>query len=273
MRRSACNILKIVVADADGTNDTLFLKDCAGTKSMQAGQGRSCTWCTLLVPVVMLVAGCATGRHQLEQALLADKNPAAHDLNLGAHYRVQCPDVLSIQVQGHPELSGPQQLGADGRIIVGHAGRVRAAGATTPEIAAAVAQLAEVPRSQVQVQVAKYNSQQLYLIGQVNGYQIAVPYRGPETVLDLLQRVGGLTPAAAPQDIQVVRSQVAAGKPPIVFQVDLQAIVLEKDQNSNIRLQPFDQIYIAENRQAAYATCLPPWIRPLYTTLCGMGRR
>ena len=44
-------------------------------------------------------------------------------------------------------------------------------------------------------------------------------------MLDLLQRVGGIAPGAAPQDVYVVRSHLGEGRPE-VFHVDLDAIVL-----------------------------------------------
>jgi protein involved in polysaccharide export with SLBB domain len=124
----------------------------------------------------------------------------------------------------------------------------------------------------VRVRVAEFNSQQLYLFGEVTGLQRAVPYRGAETVLDLLQRVGGITPGASLGDIEVVRTHVADGKAPEVFYVDLAAIVLKHDQHSNLRLEPFDQIYVGESRRSRLTCSLPPWLRPLYKTVCGMNR-
>ena len=99
-----------------------------------------------------------------------------------------------------------------------------------------------------------------------------MPYQGPETVLDLLQRVGGLSPSAAPTDVQVVRAHVADGKTPEVFHVDLAAIVVKHDQQSNVRLLPFDQVYVGQSRRSTYVPALPPWLRPLYHALCGMWR-
>jgi protein involved in polysaccharide export with SLBB domain len=120
------------------------------------------------------------------------------------------------------------------------------------------------------VSVAAYRSQQVYLIGAVSGEQRAAPYQGPETVLDLLQRVGGLSAGAAPGDVQIVRAHVADGGAPEVFTVDLEAIVRKKNQETNIRLEPFDQVYIGESRSCRLSSCVPPWLRPLYETLCGM---
>jgi protein involved in polysaccharide export with SLBB domain len=222
-----------------------------------------------LAPLALLLAGCAA---RLERALLADRNPAAHVHDVEAHYAVHCPDVLEVQIAGLPDWSGPRGIGADGGIALAEGVRVRVDGLTTPEVAAAVAGRARVTAEGVAVHVAGYNSQQLYLIGEVPGQERAVPYRGPETVLDLLQRTGGITPGAAPAEVRVVRAHVADGKPPEVFHVDLQAILFRHDQQTNVRLEPFDQVYVGQNRRSHLRCCVPPWLRPLYERLCGMRR-
>jgi protein involved in polysaccharide export with SLBB domain len=142
----------------------------------------------------------------------------------------------------------------------------RLEGLTPPEIARVVARTLGVRPEQVTVRVVRYESQQLFLHGEVHGQERAVPYIGPETVLDLLQRVGGLADGAASSDIQVVRPHVADGTSPEVFHVDLEAILLKKEQTSNVRLEPFDQVYVGESRRSCLGNCLPPCLRPL----CGM---
>jgi polysaccharide export outer membrane protein len=122
----------------------------------------------------------------------------------------------------------------------------------------------------VRVRVIEYNSQQIFLIGQVAGSQRVVPYEGSQTVVDLLHRIGGLTAGAAPEDVYVVRSRLAEGKRPEVFRVDLRAILLNNDPSTNITLQPLDQIFVGESRQCSFEKCIPPWLRPLYETFCGM---
>jgi protein involved in polysaccharide export with SLBB domain len=124
----------------------------------------------------------------------------------------------------------------------------------------------------VHVRIAEFRSQQLFLVGQVVGLQRAVPYQGPETVLELLQRAGGITPGASPEDVDVVRSRLAEGKQPEVFHVDLRAIVLRHDAQTNLRLQPFDQVFVGESEESCLGKCMPPWLRPLYEAVCGLRR-
>src|SRR5205823_3067122 len=178
---------------------------------MEAARGRRVRWASALAPLLGLLAGCGLGRPHVDQDLLARQAPAGSRESAEAGYVVRFPDVLDVRVEGRPGWSGRRRVGIDGRI--GPDG-VRADGHTLPEIARLLAEKAGVPAEAVRVAVAEYNSQQLFLHGEVKGESRAVPYRGPETVLDLLQRVGGITPGAAPQDVQVVRSHVVEGKPP-----------------------------------------------------------
>jgi protein involved in polysaccharide export with SLBB domain len=227
--------------------------------------------CRLAV-VLCLAAGCATGRPHVDQAVQAERGGPARNHGVAAQYQVRCPDVLEVGIDGRPDLAARVAVGPDGRVELGGLGRVRVEGESTAEVARGVAAAAGVPAGAVHVRVAEYNSQQVYLFGEVIGLHRPVPYEGPETVLDLLQRAGGLTPGAAPGDVHVIRSHVTDGRAPEVFHINLQAIVLQHDQRTNLRLQPFDQVYVGQTRQAALEKCFPPWLRPAYQSLFGLRR-
>jgi protein involved in polysaccharide export with SLBB domain len=240
---------------------------------MHSGRGRLSWWAGFLASGLSVLAGCAAHRTRIEQALRADRPPPSHLQEIAGDYRVHCPDVLNVDIAPAPHYSGLQRIHADGRINLGDAGRLRVDGETAPEIVRIVSQVVGVSPQQVHVAVAEYNSQYLYLFGQVAGMQRTVPYQGPETVVDLLHRVGGLTPGAALHDIRVVRPHVAEGKAPEVFHIDLAAILLRGDPETNIVLEPYDQIHIGQSRRSYFSDCLPPWLRPFYDRACGMKRR
>ncbi len=237
---------------------------------MGSGRGRSLCWAGLLAFLLGLPAGCVTSRTRVEQAVLAGRPPPAHLAEIANAYHAHCPDVLRVDIADAPHYSGAQRIGPDGRIHLGDACRPRVDGETAAEIVRTVAQSVGVSPEHVHVQVAEYNSQYLYLIGPVDGLQRAVPYRGPETVLDLLRRVDGVTPATAVRDVKIIRPHIADGKTPEVFHIDLAAIVLRNDPETNVILEPYDQVHIGQSRRSCIDACLPPWLRPLYERLCGM---
>ncbi len=215
------------------------------------------------------LAGCAGRRDQLRQALRGDHLPAAHTQNLAAHYAIRCPDVVEVHVEGAPACSGRRPVGPDGRVELAPGLSVRVAGLPTPQARSEAARRLGVPVEHVDIQVAEYNSQQLYLVGEVDAVHQVIAYRGPETVVDLLQRVG-LDSGAELGDIRVVRAHVADGKPPEVFPVDLRAILMKHDQQTNVLLEPFDHVHIGQRRPSRLADCVPPWLRPLYRDLWGV---
>lgn len=218
----------------------------------------------MFAPVLAALAGCLGNREQIEQALYAYRPPPAHLSQVASNYRSRCPDLLQLDVSGLPRYSGARRIGPNGRIDLGDAGQPQVDGATVPEIVRTVAESIGVPPDRVHIHVAEHNSQYLYLFGEVADSQRAVHYQGPETVLDLLQRVGGLPRGAAVGDVTIIRPHVAEGKTPEIFHIDLAAIVLRKDLETNILLQPFDQIHIGQSRRSSLRECLPPWLRSVF---------
>jgi protein involved in polysaccharide export with SLBB domain len=217
--------------------------------------------------LTLLGAGCASDHNKVEKQLLADKlNGKMEALD---NYRVAFPDELEIRALGRPEASGQFGVGLDGRIDLGAHQKIRAEGRTVADITKLVAGQIGLPADHVRVRVLEYQSQPLFLLGQVRGWQRTIAYQGQETVLDVLQRVGGIAPGAAPDDVYVVRAHVADGQRPEVFHVDLDAMVIKKDQRTNIRVLPYDQIYVGESRQAKVLKCVPPWLKPLFLAVWG----
>lgn len=235
-----------------------------------SGSGRRLALIAGLVVACAGLTGCASNRANVEKNLLADKQHAELHKAVAEMYRVGCPDVLEVRLDNRPELSGTFTVGPNGRIELKDYGTVRVEGRTLPEIARLVAHETGTEPEAVRVRVVEFRSQFVLLFGQVIGWQRTVPYQGQETVLDLLRRVGGITPGAEPEDVHVVRTHLAAGQRPEVFHVDLQAIVMKHDHRTNIRLQPFDQIYVGENRQARVEKFFPPWLRPAYQAVWNM---
>jgi protein involved in polysaccharide export with SLBB domain len=222
--------------------------------------GRSGLWLCLLV-------GCASGKGHTDATVQASRTPAAAPHAISEQYHACCPDVLDVSVGHSPPIHA--RISPDGRIDLAALGEVRVEGLTCGEIERRVAAAARQTPDAVHVQVADFKSQQVYIFGEVNGLQRAVPYRGPETVLQLLQRAGGLSQGAEPDDVYVVRSHVASGGQPELFPIHLEE-ASGKDRRAVLQLEPFDQIYIGETRRSSFRKCLPPWLRPLYESLWGM---
>ena len=217
-------------------------------------------------------AGCTSQRPWVDRALMAQSTPPGERTLMAAEYLVGCPDLLEIKIAGRPELSGTQEVAGDGRISATNGERIHVEGLSTSDVARRLAGASRLTPDQISVRVAEYRSQKIYLVGQVVGLQRTVPYQGPEKVLDLLQRVGGVTAGAAPDEVYVVRSRIAEGKQPEVYRVRLRDILTQQDQSTNVQLQPQDQIYVGETNRSALSHYLPPWLKPMFDSLWGMAR-
>jgi protein involved in polysaccharide export with SLBB domain len=198
------------------------------------------------------------------------RRPAGEDAV--SRYCVHCPDVVELTVDGHPELSGKRTIGPDGRIDLSSKDRLRIEGCTLPDSVQLVAHEVSLESKQVKVQVAEFNSQQIYVFGPGAGVQRAVPYEGSETVLELLENAGVVKSSPAPDDIYVVRPHISDGGQPQVFRIHLRDISVKQDQETNLRLQPFDQVYIGETRSSSLSRFVAPCLRPIYDALCSMLR-
>jgi polysaccharide biosynthesis/export protein len=221
---------------------------------------------------LIFLSGCAVANSHVDRALLSDPGQEVRNQGVAENYHVGCPDLLQVTVAGRPGLGTPRPIAPDGRLDLGPLGRVRVEGLSMGDVARQIAAEAHLPPTAVRVHVIEYRSQKVYLFGEVTGLQRAVPYQGPETVLDLLRRTGGITPGAAAGEVHVVRSHVAEGRAPEVFHVDLKAVVMKHDERTNLRLQPFDQVYVGENLPSSWEKCVPPCFRPFYEAAWGLGR-
>lgn len=224
-------------------------------------------WGTLL----LLVAGCTASpeRARLETALRA---PAQADPLARDRYVIHCPDRLAFQVTAAEPWIVERVVGVDGRVHLPQIGILRVQGQTVPELRQALAQGLHLAPDAVQVQVVEYRSQEVFVHGEVAGEDRAVAYQGPETVLDVLRRAGGIKPGAALADVRVVRGHVVEGRTPEVFEIDLRAILLDNEPDSNVRVEPFDQIYIGTTRRAEWVANLPRNLRPTWARLLGIHR-
>lgn len=220
-----------------------------------------------------LAPGCTGIGPHIDQALRENQSSQRPQHEAGSDYQVGCPDVLAVTVADNADWQRRAiPIGVDGRIELGQAARLRVEGRTAAETATLIAARLGIPASQVRVDMAEYRSEKVYLFGEVAGQERAVSFRGQETVIELLQRAGGITPAAAPNEVYVIRPHVAQGQPPEVFPVKLRDILVDHDNRTNVVLEPSDQVHIGEMRRSTFGRCIPPILRPLYDGLCGMSR-
>ncbi|GGI82250.1 polysaccharide biosynthesis/export family protein [Legionella impletisoli] len=191
--------------------------------------------------------------------LIADQKVSVY------HYHVAPADVLSINVWQHPEfdfLERPSAnlattagiqgaagqpgylVNADGLIYFPLVGYVKVAGKTVDEIRGVItARLKKyVPNPQVNVRVADYRGQKVYVLGEVNKPGFLPLNDQPLTIADALTLSGWINPdAAAPGYTYVIRGNY---KEPLIFWLDAKTpdkmLLAER-----FSLRPGDILYVS----------------------------
>jgi polysaccharide export outer membrane protein len=220
-----------------------------------------------LVLLALLLSGCLQPKRKDDWLL----SPPPPSLNPAQFYLLACPDAVDVIFVEHPDLGRRVRVNSEGNIDLGVLGKIRVEGETPAEARANVNfQRAGVSAQEVHVHVAEYNSRKVFLFGQVKGQARAVPYLGPETIVEFLRRTCALTKDSAWNEIHLVRAHLVEGMPPEVIPIDLEAILEHCDERTNIRLQPLDEIYVGEKVSSYVRRHVPTFLMPVYETMLGL---
>ncbi|MDT7526304.1 MULTISPECIES: polysaccharide export protein [Idiomarinaceae] len=171
-------------------------------------------------------------------------------------YRIGKGDVLSITVWNHPELTIPagsnrsaEEAGNwvhnDGTIFYPYIGRVEVAGKTIPEIRKIIsARLAKyIENPQVDVTIAAFRSQRVYVTGEVSNPGTLPITNVPLTLLEAINRVGGLSASADWAGVTVTRD----GRD-MVF--SLRDLYRYGDTSQNLVLRTDDVLHVERNENS-----------------------
>jgi len=194
---------------------------------------------SLLVVLVMLVAGCASKYPQVT----SDQLQSAQDFD----YIIGPGDELNIFVWGNEELTVSVPVRPDGKITTRLVEDIQASGKTPTQLARDVEQAYSeyVKNAVVTVIVDEFvgvPDQQVRVIGEA-AVPLTVPFRKHMTLLDLMIQVGGLTEFADGNKSVLIRN--IDGKQQ-VYNVRLEDLVQDGDISANVALMPGDIMIIPE---------------------------
>ncbi len=169
-------------------------------------------------------------------------------------YRVGPRDILNITVWGHPELTIPagefrsaeaagNVVGEDGTFFYPFAGVIRAAGRTVEEIREELTQKLSkyIERVQLDVRVAGYRSQRVYVVGEVAKPGIHLVKDIPLTVLEAINNAGGVNPGADLRNITLTRADKT-------YSINLLSLYEGGDIKQNVLLKQGDILNVPDNQ-------------------------
>lgn len=182
-----------------------------------------------------------------------NSNPSTSFGNKSYAYKVGAGDILRITVYNHPELTNPQgqyrsakEAGVlvknDGTIIFPYIGELKVSGMSVEKIRSTLSErlVKYIEDPQVDVSVAEFASQKVYVSGSVNipGKQPVTDV--PLTVMDAIGAAGGITSDADWEHAVITH----AGKNEIV---SLRSLLQMGDLSQNKTLYPGDSLYVPRN--------------------------
>ncbi len=212
-----------------------------------------------LVDIQPITPGLVAGYQRNGQRVAQSMPELLREDIASFEYRVAAGDVLSVIVYEHPELTIPagaerrpedagSEVRRDGTIFYPYVGRVHVAGKTLDEIRDVLTEgLADyITEPQVDVAVAAYRSQKVYVSGAVQNPGALPVTAVPLTVADAVSQAGGALADANWHEVMLTRD----GEETVL---SLYALFRQGDLSQNRLLRDGDALHVptAEDRAVA----------------------
>lgn len=170
-------------------------------------------------------------------------------------YRLGPGDIVNVIVWDHPELTIPAGefrsaeasgtvVSEDGTIFFPYAGVVKVAGHTLRETRNILTEKLSktIENVQLEVRVAAFRSQRVYVVGEVARPGIVDITDIPMTMTEAINRAGGLSAEADSRHIALERDGTT-------LRVDLQSLYEDGDLSQNLKLRHGDIVNVPDRKQ------------------------
>jgi protein involved in polysaccharide export with SLBB domain len=220
--------------------------------------GRAVPITKLARGLLLLLVCCSACGPIVKEPTLLD-SPEYDASLLRTKYEILPGDELEIRFFYTRELDVTLPVRPDGYILLPYVGDIRAEG-KTPEILAGELKeryAKELKQPEIAVIVHSFSANQIHVGGRVDAPGV-FPLSGPMRVLDSLFAAGGYDPEALLSEVLVIRR---TRDKLLVIPVNLEEALDGTDAQQNIRLQPYDAVYVPSSSIADVNTWVDLYIR------------
>jgi polysaccharide export outer membrane protein len=189
-----------------------------------------------------LAASAIRGASQNSDAATSARSSSTNPATTDPDYKIGPQDMLRVDVWKEPDISRIVPVRPDGKITLPLVNDVQAAGLTTTQLAAKIAEGLKkyITSPQVTVGVTEINSRRIFVNGEV-ARAGAFPLLPNMTVLQALSSAGGFTQFAREKKIYILRME--NGKQ-VKYPFNYKEAVSGKNVEQNIILQGGDIIVV-----------------------------
>lgn len=192
--------------------------------------------------------------------------PAAHAIRQTPEptspeqYQIQIGDQLDIKFFYNPTLNEQVIVRPDGRISLQLIQEVAAAGLTPASLTKELTEryAADLKDPQVTVIVRGFGAQRVFVDGEV-GKPGMVPILTSTTALQAIAQAGGLKDSARQSEVIIIRRSEAANAE--AFRIDLRKAQHGSDLTQDVRLVPFDIVFVPRARIANVNLWVDQYVR------------
>jgi polysaccharide biosynthesis/export protein len=192
--------------------------------------------------VLGLAASAIRSASQNSDAAMSARPSSTNPATTDPEYKIGPQDMLRVDVWKEPDISRIVPVRPDGKITLPLVNDVQAAGLTTTQLAAKIAEGLKkyITSPQVTVGVTEINSRRIFVNGEV-ARPGAFPLLPNMTVLQALSSAGGFTQFAREKKIYILRME--NGKQ-VKYPFNYKEAVSGKNVEQNIILQGGDIIVV-----------------------------
>jgi protein involved in polysaccharide export with SLBB domain len=222
---------------------------------------------TLLPLLLLLLTACTAA---VRDPFPFDKLTAQTKNATPAEYIIQPGDQLDIKFFYNPELNEQLMVRPDGRISMQLVKEIMAAGMTPAQLTSllTVKYGKELQQPELTVIVRSFNSQRVYVDGEVNKPGL-VPLVAPTTLLQAVAQAGGMKETARTDEVILIRR--GADNRVVTTMLNLEKALDGTDVAQDIPLIPFDILYVPRSHISNVNVWVDQYMRRMIPVSMGMG--